>query len=1286
MNEFPTTPYSFGNWQPLLDAILDPVCLIDQGHTIIQCNNSFASLVSKPSAEIIGSRCWQLIHHQDGEAENCPVRRSIQTRERTTAIEQIGDRWFQVTADPLFDKQENFICAIHFFSDISEQKMEELKAQKSAALLNVILNGIQDGISVLDADLNIVMVNDRIKQMLPAGVSAVGEKCFQIYHQRQHPCEKCPSQRALQSGEKETAEVSFVDGDNKELTIELRVFPIKDKEGNITNVVEYGRDITEKKQHARERKGLAAQLESLWRIARLINEDYSVICQQVLREMASITKSRYCFFGFLSEDEKTMTIHAWSPEVMNDCGIHNKPQKFLVAEAGIWAKAVRQRQAVIINDYSRDDPEKKGLPSGHLSLSRIMAVPGFRADKIAMLGVVANKEGDYTEKNNHELNMFLTNVSLLLEKKQTEMAFAEQSVILKVGAEIGRVLTRTKSISKMLQECAEVINHGVGAAFTRIWLHNESEKMLELRASAGIYTHIDGGHSRISLGQYKIGKIAADRLPHLTNAVIGDPLVHNQDWAKKEGMVAFAGHPILVHDKLVGVLALFSRAPLSEAAFATISLVVDEIALGVERILQQEKIEKSEVQYRRLVENLEDKYFFYSHDTAGVFTYLSPSVTNILGYPIPEILAHYSNYLTDNPINDKVKTCTERSLQGEMQPAYEVEMLHQNGDIVTLEVLETPIFSGKEVIAVEGIAHDITEKKKYEEMLRRKNRALAALSQCREALQSSNSEEQFLGDICRIIVETGGHQLAWIGFAQNDHRKSIKPVAQQGREEGYLEEIAISWGDNQQGQGPTGTAIRESRIVICRNIHDDPIFAPWRATAAKYKYCSVVAIPVRIDEKRSGALTIYSSLVDAFDNEEIQLFEELAADVGIGIKSFREREARQKLERQLQQADKMDAIGTLAGGIAHDFNNILTPILGFSEMVMANLPQGSEDRNDLEIVHQSAVRAQKLVKQILTFSRQTEMQMLPCMIAPLIKEALKFLRSSLPANIEIKQNISNETILVNANTTFIHQIVMNLCTNSAHAMEDTGGTLAISLQTRRADHLPYQFTPVAESYAELVVEDSGVGMDPETMKRIFEPYFTTKPQGKGTGLGLSTVYGIIEQLQGKIFFESTVDVGTKVHVFLPVATEQDHQQQSNNVLLLGGGETIMIVDDEEFVCRSAARLLTALGYEVISATGSIEALELFSKEKARIDLVVTDQAMPKMTGVQLAEKMFEEKAGIPIILSTGYSATIDAEKARALGFKAFLLKPVMRDKLARTVRHVLDGEDAFGPEEETDFA
>lgn len=380
------------------------------------------------------------------------------------------------------------------------------------------------------------------------------------------------------------------------------------------------------------------------------------------------------------------------------------------------------------------------------------------------------------------------------------------------------------------------------------------------------------------------------------------------------------------------------------------------------------------------------------------------------------------------------------------------------------------------------------------------------------------------------------------------------------------------------------------------------------------------------------------------------------------------------LESQLRQAQKMESIGTLAGGIAHDFNNILSSIIGYTELTIDDLPAGSIERKNLSSVLKAGERAKNLVSQILTFSRQSEQVHVPVQIHLIIKEALKLLRSSLPATIEIRQNIVN-TGYVMADPTQIHQVVMNLCTNAFHAIQDSGGVLNVSLSMKdineaNSARFP-ELSPVP--HIELCVKDSGSGMKQDVLERIFEPYFTTKEKGKGTGLGLAVVHGIVKAHNGSVSVESTYGKGSSFYVRLPAVEGNDVEKAAVEREQLIGQEHILIVDDEIDIIKMEQQMLERLGYRVTAFTRSNEALDSFYAAPQDYDVIITDMTMPNITGDVLAREMIKIRADIPIILCTGFSEKIDEEKAAAAGIKKYIIKPVTRNDIAKAVREVLGG-------------
>ena len=384
-----------------------------------------------------------------------------------------------------------------------------------------------------------------------------------------------------------------------------------------------------------------------------------------------------------------------------------------------------------------------------------------------------------------------------------------------------------------------------------------------------------------------------------------------------------------------------------------------------------------------------------------------------------------------------------------------------------------------------------------------------------------------------------------------------------------------------------------------------------------------------------------------------------------------------RLEVQLVQAQKMESIGTLAGGIAHDFNNILFPILGYTEMLLEDIPETSRHREKLEQVSASALRAKDLVRQILTFSRQELGELKLMQIQPVIKEALKLIRASIPATIDIFQDIPSECGPIKADPIQIHQVVMNLATNAYHAMQEKGGELKVILREvfiSGQEVLSPEMKP--GQYNCLTVSDTGIGMNKQLIEKIFDPYFTTKEKGKGTGMGLSVVHGIIKGMEGAMEVTSTPGKGSEFHIFFPVAEDvtQDHKLVSP-ALLQGGNEHLLVVDDEVSIVRMVTDILQRLGYRITAKNSSLEALKTFEADPYKYDLVMTDLSMPKMPGDELAFELLKIRSDIPIILNTGFSEQITPDLARRMGIKGMLRKPVLRTEMAELIRRLLDQQD-----------
>jgi len=479
-------------------------------------------------------------------------------------------------------------------------------------------------------------------------------------------------------------------------------------------------------------------------------------------------------------------------------------------------------------------------------------------------------------------------------------------------------------------------------------------------------------------------------------------------------------------------------------------------------------------------------------------------------------------------------------------------------------------------------------------------------------------------------------------------------------------------------------AIRERRgVTISSRDYSRQFVLHVIATYSRIRGMFVGLLPAQSNLIPDKSLTLLSIILQNTANalESLEFYRLLRNQNNILERKIAERtQALARSERQLQQVMKLQAIGTLAGGIAHDFNNILFPIVGYTELTMDDIPPDSQAYKNLEEILKATNRAKELVQQILMFSRQNCQERKPLKVQFLIKEALKLLRATIPATIEINCDAEEDCGPIMGDPTQIHQVIMNLCTNAYHAVQETGGKIDVSLQEVDIsyEHTMERVGMKFGKHLLLSVKDTGHGMEPAVLERIFEPYYTTKAQGKGTGLGLSVIHGIVKNHGGDITVSSQPGKGSEFNVYLPVIDDIEEEAEFVETLkVTRGDERILLIDDEKQIIDIEKQILERLGYQVTSSTDSEKALEKFAAQPDRFDLVITDMTMPKMSGDQLARKMMDIKPEIPVILCTGFNEAITEEKALAMGIDKFVMKPIVKDELAFTIRSVLDNRKAL---------
>ena len=642
---------------------------------------------------------------------------------------------------------------------------------------------------------------------------------------------------------------------------------------------------------------------------------------------------------------------------------------------------------------------------------------------------------------------------------------------------------------------------------------------------------------------------------------------------------------------------------------------------------QAMELKESEEKFRTLTEELPNMVFIYKN---GKIIYVNERCKEIIGFTREEIYETGFDFLsTIAPEHRDVvmQKFFQHKIGVEVEP-YECSFIGKtNKKIECLQMSKVIHYEGEPAIL--GIVADLTEFKRAQEAIREsQNRLSCIITSAMESIITLDehrriqlfnpASEQMFG--CSEVEAMGQSIDRFIALPNSDKNHGNNDV---------LEQHSI-------------VSLLEGRVRTINGIRINGEVFPVEASIAKVN---------------SG-------------NEE--LYTIILRDIAERVKS---EETQRTLQSQLLQSQKMEAVGSLAGGIAHDFNNILSVIIGNAELVKLKLAPKHKAMKHIEEVINASDRAQELVRQILAFSRKQDTEFRPIRLHYILREGMKLLRASLPSTIEIKVDLPMNGPLILGDATQIHQVIMNLCTNAAQAMEGINGKLFLRQKTVEFDDRSILFHPDLKKghYAMFTVQDTGYGMDGFTLKRIFEPFFTTKAPGKGTGLGLAIVHAIIKNHGGAIKIQSQVGKGTQVDVYLPVYEGEDESiKPETTKVSFGSAERIMIVDDEDQLLKVLTETLRGLGYQVFPFVRPVEALQAFEENPTGFDLVITDQTMPHMTGFFLASRIRQTRNDLPIILMTGYDQLEDPKKLETLGIQTVLLKPFKKGVLGETLRKILE--------------
>ncbi|MBL6947377.1 MAG: PAS domain S-box protein [Rhodospirillales bacterium] len=652
---------------------------------------------------------------------------------------------------------------------------------------------------------------------------------------------------------------------------------------------------------------------------------------------------------------------------------------------------------------------------------------------------------------------------------------------------------------------------------------------------------------------------------------------------------------------------------------------------GALRKQAEEALYEFEERYRNLIGGSIQGIFVH---TEWKLLFANQAFANILGYQtVRELMdmGDVSKVFAPYELDRLTVFRDARKRGGRVPTQYEFDCVRKDGSIVTvLNIARVVKWEGNQ--AIQNAVLDISDRKQAEEkILQEKERAENFLRIAGTSIVALSAQ----GTI--TLINRKGCEILGYDLIELIGTNWLEKIVPEEDREAFQKEFSDILS------GKTAPELQRESEVLTKSGEHRKI--DWHITVVR---------------DHEGVITgTLSSGEDITDRERTQ----------------RERET---LQSQLRQADKLKTIGTLAGGIAHDFNNILTPIIGYSHMALSEVEDGSQVHSDIQRVVKGAGRAKELVNQILTFSRRSDPEMAPVKPYVIVNEALKLIEASCPANIEVEAVINEDCPPVMGDQSQLHQVVMNLCTNAFRAMEEKGGRLTVALG-------PFEVGPkfarhrkddVRGKYLKLSIRDTGRGMSPDTLERIFEPFYTTRGVGEGTGMGLATVHGIVTGHGGEIFVDSRVGEGTTFDVYLPQTRIEIKEGDTTDETVPKGAEHILFVDDEEDITELARELLERAGYTVTTENDSSDALKRFSQDPDAFDIIVTDQAMPKMYGVNLAEEIFKVRPGFPVILISGFADTMTLENVQDRGIRDFLLKPLVGYELAQAIRQILDTPQA----------
>jgi two-component system cell cycle sensor histidine kinase/response regulator CckA len=804
------------------------------------------------------------------------------------------------------------------------------------------------------------------------------------------------------------------------------------------------------------------------------------------------------------------------------------------------------------------------------------------------------------------------------ERKSYEAATLERNRLSAFARDVGIAFTESVSLPDMLELCAQLMVAHLGVALARIWTPDAQEDRLLLLASAGHLASAAGPDVSAPAVFFKLDDVVRARSTVVTNALIDDPRA-DREWAAANGIVSFVGYPLVVGERIVGVISIFGHSPFSEATVQAISYIANAVASAIER----DRSEAAQEKLAAIVEATTDLVSIRMLDHSGP-AYMNQAGRTMLGLGPQEPVTDLAAFRTKASLADWTDVILPAALRDGLWTG-ETTYVNRSGRVIPVSqlLLAHPTPDGK--IQLSTIARDITDRRRSAADLR------ASDERMRFALEAAGM------GVWEFDVRTRHVTWTEMRAADGDRRA--------GRFAGTIERFFAA------------THV-DDRDAVRQEIE--------RAIVERQDLCMLF----RTVGPGGGMRWVECRGRVHYDAE-------MTATRIVGVST--DVTERKLLEAQLRQAQKMEAIGQLAGGVAHDFNNLLTAILGYAKFAADNLPANDQCRTDVEEVIKAAHRAAALTTQLLAFSRTQVLQSTVIDLNALVTGVSEMFRRLIGEHITLDLVLADDLALVRADAGQLEQVVMNLVVNARDAME-RGGRLTIktaNVQLNASSGLPQQAV-LSGWYVMLAIADDGMGMDENTKRHLFEPFFTTKERGKGTGLGLATVYGIVKQSDGYIWVDSEPGRGSTFSVYLPRTERQTEAATpvAAPVPRDKGSETVLLVEDEAGVRDLARRMLEHAGYCVLDAASGQDAELIFAQHRGAIDLLVTDVVMPGMSGPNLFLRLAIEQPALKVVYISGYATEAMARQLKLDRGQAHVKKPFTADQLVSYVRGVLDGPPA----------